>query len=65
MDSKFNDKCPYKRQKRRLRQRTRPLEDRGRDWEMQLQFEECQGVLGDTRDKKGFFPRAFRGRVTL
>ena len=40
-------------------------EDRGRDWEMQLQFEECQGVLGDTRDKKGFFPRALGGNMPL
>ena len=40
-------------------------EDGGRDWEMQLQFEECQGVLGDTRGKKGFFPRALGGNMPL
>ena len=40
-------------------------EDRGRGWVMQLQFEECQGLLGATRNKKGFFPRTLGGNMPL
>ena len=40
-------------------------EDRDRDWVMQIQFKECQGLLGAIGSQEGFFPRTLGGSVTL